>query len=67
MEEFEKTSAAHIVSDTKVTRNPKLFACSKYILINGRKKSRKEITVAVIANEVLNRNDRNEKSILKST
>ena len=33
MEEFEKASATHIVSDTKVTRNPKLFAYSKYIYI----------------------------------
>ena len=39
MEEFEKASATHIVSDTKVTRNSKLFARStRNICIIGRKK-----------------------------
>ena len=33
MEEFEKKSATHIVSATKVTRNPKLLAYSKFLLM----------------------------------
>ena len=36
MDEYEKASATHIVSDTKVRNNPKLFAYSKYVCIYNR-------------------------------